>query len=394
MNTELVTRRCFLVASGAVMGWFPAVTNTALAWQRKDDSKLIYHSEIPPNDEPPLTDLVQSWITPNSRFYIRSHAPTPTIDAGRFQLSVEGMVRRPFAVTVAKLTERFPKYKTTATLTCAGNRREEHSRIKPVKGVPWQAGAIGNAVWDGVRLSDVLRAAEVEAGAKHVWFEGADQIEHNSGVIPFGASIPLEDAMRDTKNIPLPLIATGMNGESLPPDHGYPLRTVVPGVIGARSVKWLRKIIVSDKPSTNHYVATAYKLVTDGADEEWAAAPPLHHFALNSVLCQPARLARFTVGQHAVRGYALPSGLPDHPVSKVQLSTDGGKTWTTARFNSPASPLCWRLWTAKVAITERTREIIVRAADARGNMQPEAVAWNLKGYMFNAWHRTPVEIRP
>jgi sulfite oxidase len=356
------------------------------------ESGLIVHTPVPHNAEPRLKDLVQSWITPNDRFYVRSHAPVPEVDVNTFRLSVEGLVEKPFEISLAQLRSDFRKRTAVATMTCAGNRRTEHSLVKQVSGVPWEAGAIGNAEWGGARLSDLLKKAGIKEGAKHVWFEGVDEVDHKGGIIPFGASIPLDKAMQDSETMPGALACYEMNGEPLAPDHGFPVRTVVPGYIGARSVKWLGKIIVSDRPSTNHYVATAYKLVTEGTPEEWAAASPIEEYVINSVTCLPAAGTKLPAGKVKVSGYALASGTPGLTIAKVELSADGGASWTAARFTSPAKPFCWRLWKADVAVTAATSQIIVRAIDSSGQIQPETVAWNLKGYLFNAWHKTPLRV--
>jgi sulfite oxidase len=172
-----------------------------------------------------------------------------------------------------------------ATLTCAGNRRQEMSVIKPVAGVQWDAGAIGNARWTGALLADVLRAAEIQDGAKHVWFEGLDPIKEKDGsVAPFGGSIPITRALSGEG----PLLAHAMNGSPLTAEHGFPLRTIVPGYIGARSVKWLAKIVVSDRPSPNHYVAEAYKLIQRDDKTEVAAAEPIYSYPINAAICSPA----------------------------------------------------------------------------------------------------------
>ena len=156
---------------------------------------LLVHSQSPPNAEPRLPDLIKSWKTANELFYVRSHADAPKLAPKDFKVSVGGMVRRPISMTAAALKDRFKQYTVDATLTCAGNRRTEHSAIKKVGGVPWMAGAIGNATWGGIALSELLRLVEPTAEAKYVWFEGADEIEKNSTIIPFGASIPIEKAM-------------------------------------------------------------------------------------------------------------------------------------------------------------------------------------------------------
>ncbi len=397
MNTtklRRLDRRVFLQFTAANAGCFLAGTE-AIAWQRTANvpgKELIVYSATPHNAEPALKDLVASWLTPIKYFYVRSHAPFPKIDVESFRLSIEGMVNRPFRITLADLQQRFSKQSVVATMTCAGNRRSEHSLVKPIDGVPWQAGAIGNARWGGVQLADLLKKAGVQQGATHVWFQGVDEIKRTSGIIPFGASIPLSKAMSDDNSAPGALVVYEMNGESLLPDHGFPMRTVVPGYIGARSVKWLGKIIVSDRPSTNRYVARAYKLVTEGTGDEWSAAPPIESFVINSVTCLPAADSKLKAGVIKVSGYALPPGIAGRTIAKVEVSADGGRTWTRARFTSEAKPFCWQLWSADLSVTPQTRDLVVRATDSAGGSQPKRIDWNMRGYLFNGWHRTPVTI--
>jgi len=184
-----------------------------------------------------------------------------------------------------------------------------------------------------------------------------------------------------------------MNGELLPKDHGFPVRTVVPGYIGARSVKWLGKIIVSDRPSSNHYVATAYKLVTEGTPAEWAAQAPIENFVINSVTCLPSSQTKTSVGKINVQGYSLAAGLPGRTISRVELSADQGMTWFRANFSEKPRPYCWRLWNAEITIDKQTQGLIVRATDDAGHLQPKSVAWNRKGYLFNGWHSTAIQVR-
>ncbi|MEK6234523.1 MAG: molybdopterin-dependent oxidoreductase, partial [Planctomycetales bacterium] len=166
---------------------------------------------------------------------------------------------------------------------------------------------------------------------------------------------------------------------------------VVPGYIGARSVKWLGKIIVSDRPSTNHYVATAYKLVKEGTPEEWAAGSPIQSFPINSVTCLPVSGAKIEPGKLKVAGYALASGKAGRTIAKMELSTNNGKSWIQAKFTSKATPFCWRLWEAEIPI-RKDAVILARATDSSGDVQPQNVEWNMKGYLFNAWHKTPVQV--
>jgi sulfite oxidase len=356
------------------------------------DSPLIVRSVNPPNAEPALEKLVANWITPNELFYVRSHAVAPRIDAKSFTLTVSGLVNKPLVLRVGELVERFAMHSAIATLTCAGNRRNELSKIKPIAGVQWEAGAIGNAKWTGVLLSEVLKAAGVQSGAKHVWFEGADDLEHAGQASHFGGSISLEKAMSDTPETPGALLTTQMNGKALLPDHGFPLRAVVPGFIGARSVKWLNRIVVSDRPSANHYLTDAYKLVTDGEASSMAAAPPLFENRVNGAICLPKPGAKLSSGKVKLAGYALPGGKPDCTVTKVEVSTDGGQSWLAAELGEDSTPYCWRLWQAEVPIARKTTEIIARVSDSSGAVQPPRVDWNMKGYMNNGWYHLPVDV--
>jgi len=391
------SRRAFVaraaaIGAGAFLSSGQGRRSAAVAAEAAAKPSLIVHTESPMNAEPPLDDLIRSWITPVKSFYIRSHAPNPQIDPAGFHLTIEGLVNRPLSIPLTELMQPTDPVSVVATLTCAGNRRYEHSRIRPVSGVPWREGAIGNAKWTGIRLSDLLKRAGVQEQAKHVWFEGLDQIPHGDAPITFGASIPLTQAMNDLPGIPGALVTTHMNDEPLTEDHGAPLRTIVPGYIGARSVKWLGKIVVSNRPSPNHYVADAYKLVEDGDQLELDEQSPIYRFPLNSVICNPSVDQALPAGMVNVAGYALPPGRPGTGISRIEVSADAGRTWTVAKVTSPVRDLCWQLWAANVAVSSSTSELIVRATDSRDHQQPQQGRWNLKGYLFDAWHHVPVKV--
>jgi sulfite oxidase len=347
----------------------------------------------PLNAEPRLDLLVQSWITPVELFFVRSHAPIPRINPRRLSLSVEGLVNRPRSFTLDQLRSEFDKTTITATVTCAGNRRVEHNRIQKVGGVQWGAGAIGNAVWSGVRLSDLLRACGLNREAGHVWFAGLDRVEKAGRIIPFGGSIPVEKALASDTTGLSPILAYEMNGKPLPPEHGYPLRAVVPGYIGARSVKWLGRILVDRVPSDNHYLTSAYKLVTDDTDDQWANAQPIYEYLLNSVICVPRPGQALTAGKTSVHGYALAPGIGGRSIARVEVSADGGQSWTAADLNPRSSPWCWRLWQADAEVDATTKSLVVRATDSAGLLQPKTLTWNFKGYLNNAWHEVPVRVR-
>jgi sulfite oxidase len=380
-----VSRRRFLQAAAALAA-AGAVAPGRVAWGAESD--LIVRSADPLNAEPALSALVAANITAVKHFYVRNHGPLPKVDAASYKLRVEGMVHRPQELSLAEIKERFRQVTTEATLTCAGNRRQETSAIKPVGGVQWDAGAIGNASWTGARLIDVLDAAGIKEGAKHVWFEGLDAIKEKDGsVAPFGGSIPLQRAFDLRLSLPL---AHAMNDAPLSAEHGFPLRAIVPGYIGARSVKWLSKITVSDRPSPNHYVAEAYKLIQSEDKDEVARAEPIYAFPVNAAICSPAAGAKLKAGKTTLAGYALPGG-ETGTVAKVEISRDGGRNWTDANLLGQPRPFAWQLWTAELDLPAGKHELVVCATDSRGNMMPERPEWNLKGYLYNGWHRNTVE---
>jgi sulfite oxidase len=352
--------------------------------------ELLVRSAEPLNAEPALAALVEAEVTPVKHFYIRNHGPTPKLEVRDFKVRVEGLVGKPLELSLGELKERFRQQTAEVTLTCAGNRRKEMNAIKPVGGVQWDAGAIGHARWTGSVLADVLAAAELMEEAKHVWFEGLDPIQEKDGsVAPFGGSIPLDKALQ--REAPV-LAAHAMNGEPLTAEHGFPVRTVVPGFIGARSVKWLAKIVVSDRPSPNHYVAAAYKLVQTEDRAEIVATQPIYAFPINAAICSPAAGARLKPGRIAVVGYALPAGEPGCTIEKVEVTRNGGQAWSAARLLDSSRPFTWRLWTAEIDLPAGKHELAVRATDSRGHTMPQRCDWNLKGYLYNAWHRVAVNV--
>lgn len=373
-------------AGGLALAGFPRQL-PALDLAKKD---LLVRSENPFNAEPALAHLVAAATTPIEHFYVRSHGPIPTIKAGDFRVRIEGLVRKPIEFSLAEIQGKFRQQEAAATLTCAGNRRMEMNAVKAVPGVQWDAGAIGHANWSGALLADLLSVAEIQPDAKHVWFEGLDPIKEKDGsVAPFGGSIPLDRAL--AKEQPA-LLAHAMNGAPLAPEHGFPLRTIVPGFIGARSVKWLAKITVSDRPSPNHYVAEAYKLIQTDAKDELAKAEPIYEFPLNAAICLPAAGATVKAGVITVAGYALPPGDSKTTIAKVELSADGCRTWRDAELVGKSAANTWQLWQSKVRLTAGKHELVVRATDSTGHTQPEQGVWNLKGYLWNGWHRCAVEV--
>ena len=175
---------------------------------------------------------------------------------------------------------------------------------------------------------------------------------------------------------------------------------IVPGYIGARSVKWLTKITLSDRPSPNHYVAEAYKVIQSDAKDEVAAAEPIYGFPINAAICAPAAGATVKAGKTRVSGYASPSGDRAGNIEKSNSPRDGGKTWkptdsirsSIARATPAQSHLhCWQHWTADLDLPAGKHDLVVRANDSCGNTMPEQGNWNFKGYLYNGWHHVAVE---
>jgi sulfite oxidase len=279
-----------------------------------------------------------------------------------------------------------------ATLQCAGHRRDELAAFRPIpEEIPWGAETIGNAVWRGVALREVLRSAGVEESAQHVAFLGLDALHKGGERIAFGGSIPIEKAMSAEV-----LLAYEMNGRPLPLDHGFPLRVLVPGYIGARSVKWLASIVLQDAPSTNYYQAHAYKVLPSPLQAEnadWTQGQMLGPLPLNSVIFRPRAGELLKSGPVSIGGYA--SASEGHHIERVELSSDGGATWTHATLREQPQPWTWCFWEVTVPLGPGAHELIVRAWDSAGCTQPEDVrqVWNWKGYVNNAWHRVTVVVQ-
>jgi sulfite oxidase len=350
----------------------------------------VVHGDHPLNAETPQRLLRESFVTPADAFYVRCHGGVPEVDPGRYRLAVSGLVERPLRLSLEEI-RGLPKTETTATLYCAGNRRAELTRVRPIPGkVAWNAGAAGNARWGGVLLRDVLEAAGIGEGARHVAFAGLDRdVESGTGV-PFGGSIPIERAVSDRA-----LLAYEMNGRPLAPEHGFPLRAVVGGYVGARSVKWLSEITLQAEPSDNYYQAVEYKLFpphVTAENADYSEGEMLGEIPLNCVICTPQEGETPARGPLAVRGYAVAGG--DRRVGRVEVSGDGGRSWTEATLAGEEGPSAWRFWEAGLDLGPGPHEILARATDSEGGTQPPSVedVWNFLGYANNAWHRIGIEV--
>ncbi|HYC32727.1 MAG TPA: sulfite oxidase [Gemmatimonadales bacterium] len=328
-------------------------------------------------------------ITPVPAFFTRSHGPTPAVDPSTWRLEVDGLVERPATFSLAELAEVFPRREVTATLMCAGLRRDEFLAVGPLPGeLPWGPEPVSTGRWRGFPLADLLRRVGVAPGASHVEFIGLDSVERLGQCFGFGGSIELEKAMGDEV-----LLATELNGRPLPPAHGFPLRMVVPGWIGARSVKWLGRIRVAPEPSQNYFQARAYRMLASTNPKEprdIREGTALTEVPLNAVILDPVAGAVLPAGHVRVRGWTMGPGM--RHVAAVDVSVTGGRRWVRADITEPTTGWTWGLWEATVELAPGDHVIMVRATDQEGNTQPPVPGdtWNVKGYNNNAWHRVAV----
>ncbi len=346
---------------------------------------MIVHEAEPFNAEPPRSALAEASVTPVDVFYARCHGAVPRARPA-WSLEVGGLVERTLRLSLDDLRGRFPEREVTATLQCAGNRREGLIAVRDIPGeAPWGPGATGTAVWRGVAVADLLEEAGLRSGGAHVAFVGADRSEEADPPQRFGASVPLEKALRAEV-----LLAWSMNGEDLAPVHGAPLRAVVPGYIGARSVKWLTEVEVRDAPFDGFFQETVYRLLPPDELPGPGRGLALGEAALNADVLVPEDGARVPAGPLEVRGYAFAGG--DRHVARVDVSIDGGASWRQADLLDDLGRWAWRLWRLELDLPAGGHEITVRAWDSAAASQPEhpRSLWNPKGYVNNAWGRVRV----
>jgi sulfite oxidase len=346
---------------------------------------LVIHEREPFNAETGLESLTKP-VTETDAFYVRGHGRVPEIETESWRLRVDGLVERELNLSLETLRQAFHKRTVTATLQCAGNRRAGLVAIRDIPGeAPWGPGATGTAAWTGVALADVLSLARPCGDASEVGFEGADTCPEAKPVQRFGGSIPLDKASR-----PEVLLAWAMNGEPLTPVHGSPVRLVVPGYIGARSVKWLERVELRSEPWTGYFQHVAYRLLPADGTPGPGLGMPLGLVALNSDVLSPRDGETVTAGPVQARGYAFAGG--DRHVARVDVSVDGAATWTQAELLEDLGRWAWRQWRITLDLPPGEHEILVRAWDSSAATQPEdeAALWNPKGYVNNARPRIRV----
>jgi sulfane dehydrogenase subunit SoxC len=351
------------------------------------DSDLITHDELQlaaRNHGMPL-EALRYPITPIGLHYLLIHYDIPVVDPASWRLVVEGHVDRYLSLSLADL-EALPSTTLVATMECAGNGRAALSP-RPIS-QPWLLEAVGTGAWRGVSLRRILDTAEVLPGAIDVIFTGLDHGTEGGFEQDYARSLSVQDAMREEV-----LLAYELNGQALPPQHGFPLRLVVPGWYGMTNVKWLSRISVVGQPFEGYQQVRGYRRRMD-ADDPGSAVTRIMP---RSLMVPPgfpdfhSRRRTLRLGPCVVEGRAW-SGWG--AIAAVEVSVDGGKTWRPAELQSdPPSEWAWRGWTFQwTPATEGEYELCCRARDEAGNVQPVDVHWNFGGYSNNAVQRVSVTV--
>jgi sulfite oxidase len=345
---------------------------------------LIVRSANPEDFEMPLSGF-DTWITPVERFYVRTHIYKPKVELAEWRLRVDGLVEHELTLDMAAL-KKLPRVEQVAVLECAGNGR---SFYEPgVNGMQWRYGAVGNARWTGVRLADVLRRAGVKVGATNMLFNGADV---PMGKVPdFVRSIPMAKAMH-----PDTMLAFDMNGAALPASHGFPLRLIAPGWAGDSWVKWVTNITLLDHEYDGFFMKTAYRrpmqTVAPGTAVDPAAMTPVTAIKPKSVIASPVAGERLAASVPMTITGAAWAG--ESPISRVDFSSDSGRTWRPAKLGAERAPYAWRLWEASwTPPGDGSYVLMSKATDEKGETQPFAEDWNPSGYLWNVVPAVRVEV--
>uniref|UniRef100_P36842 Nitrate reductase [NADPH] n=1 Tax=Leptosphaeria maculans TaxID=5022 RepID=NIA_LEPMC len=387
------------------------------------DPRLIRLTGVHPfNTEPPLTDLYnEGFLTSPELFYVRNHGAVPEVQDEEcldWEFSIEGMVANPLKITLRQLLEEYENVTYPVTLVCAGNRRKEQNVVRKSKGFAWGAAGVSTALFTGVVMKDVIERAKPLRKAKYVCMEGADKLPNGY----YGTSVKLNWVMDPNRGI---MLAHKMNGENLSLDHGKPLRAVVPGQIGGRSVKWLKKLIVTAEPSDNWYHIYDNRVLPTMVDPDEAAKNPkwwmderyaIYDLSPNSAIAFPAHEEKVVLASaensYNVRGYAYSGG--GRRITRCEVSLNKGKNWRLANIDYAEdkyrdfegrelfgarldmdwreTSFCWCFWNLDIATAELrdANDILVRAMDEAMCIQPRDMYWSVLGMMNNPWYRITI----
>ena len=390
-NQQLGDRRRFL--AGLSVGFASIASSKLLPLARgqeigtnpsvREFKGLITREREPVNLEFPFASL-DGVKTPNNQFFVRTHFPIPQLGRDDWRLKCTGHVERELTLSYQDL-RTLPSKTVIATIKCAGNSRV--FLVPKAKGVLWELGAVSTAEWTGVSLGTLLDRAGVKNGGVEVILQGADKGQlteepKSPGEIHFARSLPLEKARQAEV-----LLAYQMNGKDLPAEHGFPLRAVVPGWYGMASVKWLTSIEVTDRPFQGYWqsrilvLESPFRRTSRGACE--GNAGQIRNRAVLPVVKGSRRRLRYRVTGAA---------WSDTDIAKVEVSTDGGRSWEEATLLGDALPFTWRLWEFQWQPSKTTGKVTLmsRATDKKGRQQPKAHNPDKKAYLIN--HTLPIEV--
>lgn len=307
--------------------------------QRSSQLKVL--TQKPFNAESPKEISAENLVTPSEFHFIRNHMPVPKIDPKSFKLSITNdNDEKKIEFSLEDLTNKFEAITIPVTLQCSGNRRKYMNEQGQVQGLQWDINAISTALWTGVRLKDVLIHCGFDLNdpkIRHVIFEGLDK--DPAGTV-YAASIPIEKVRDENGEV---LLAYKMNDQPIPPDNGYPLRAIVPGIIGARSVKWVGKIILSEKESQSFWQLNDYKVlpptIKNLKEADFKKLRAIQESPITSAICQPVEgnTIKRKNGKFKAKGYAFSGGGND--VLNVLISIDNGKNWKQASIHKFDRPL-------------------------------------------------------
>lgn len=354
-------------------------------WQ-KDPTPFINHGESLETKPELLTDF----ITPNDKFFVCNETYTPLLSLDGYSLKIGGDAVETSLELSYDAILKLPSHTVIAYLECAGNLRQFYEDVlngelpddQEFGSLRWGIGAVGNAIWTGVSLRTLLALAGLNPDAVAVNAKGLDADSAEGGV---SRPMPIEKALD-----PDTILAYHMNGEPLPPDHGFPFRLIVPGWIGTNSVKWVGEITASTEEiyvrrNTEHYVLIG---------PEWE---PGEHTLGELIMTQNVKSTlalawngELAAGRQMIRGNGRS---PHAPIAKVEWSADKGQTWQLARLIPPILKYAWTRFEFEWNATPGQHILMTRATDEAGNTQPVQHPFNLEGYLFNMVHPHPVYVQ-
>jgi len=376
-----LSRRGFLIATGSTLAATalrPAAgdAQTPAPPPVPGKEKLIVRSSRPLNLEARVTDLT-TYHTPESAFFVRNNYDAAPVDPAQWSMRIEGEVDNPVVLRLDDL-RKLPALTQDVTLECAGNGRAFHQ--PRASGIQWEHGAVGTQRFTGVRLADVLALAKLRPAARHVAFDGVDK-PPTPQAPDFIRSVPLWKALA-----PHTMLAFEMAGRPIPHLHGGPVRAIVPGFVGSASIKWLERVMALTEEFNGFYMKSNYTAPRADNDKEIYS---LQSLEVKSVIVSPAEGARLAAGKVTAWGWAWAG---EGELTGVDVSTDGGKTWTTATLVGPSDRYAWRQWEHAWDAAAGSHTLMARATDSLGRMQPASRAFNRLGYRWNVIHAVKVDV--